>query len=152
MFNNNFYAEVQKGIFKVNTKVSGNIIQSLDQQVSTKKNRLLTDAYLNDNPLAFQLIGSELEKLYEENYKGRIDDDEYNRLVANIPAELQIFEVNQLITKDPLSAIQKLRDPEQFKDLQLEDRISLEREALLSYRPILKDTQYDKLFSSIRKW
>ena len=37
MFNNNFYAEVQKGIFKVNTKVSGNIIQSLDQQVSTKK-------------------------------------------------------------------------------------------------------------------
>ena len=117
MFNNNFYAEVQKGIFKVNTKVSGNIIQSLDQQVSTKKNRLLTDAYLNDNPLAFQLIGSELEKLYEENYKGRIDDDEYNRLVANIPAELQIFEVNQLITKNPLSAIQKLRDPDQFKDL-----------------------------------
>ena len=145
MFNNNFYAEVQKGIFKVNTKVSGNIIQSLDQQVSTKKNRLLTDAYLNDNPLAFQLIGSELEKLYEENYKGRIDDDEYNRLVANIPAELQIFEVNQLITKDPLSAIQKLRDPDQFKDLQLEDRISLEREALLSYKPILKDNMTNYL-------
>jgi hypothetical protein len=139
MFNNNFYAEVQKGIFKVNTKVSGNIIDSLDNQVSTKKNRLLTEAYLSDNPLAFALIGSELEKLYEDNYKGRIDDDEYNKLVANIPAELQIFEVNQLITKDPLLAIQKLRNKEEFKDLKLEDRISLEREALLSYKPILDE-------------
>ena len=145
MFNNNFYAEVQKGIFKVNSRVSTNIIQSLDQQVTTKKNRLLTDAYLNDNPLAFKLIGSELEKLYEENYKGRIDDDEYNQLISNIPSELQVFEVNQLITKDPLSAIERLRDPEQFKDLQLEDRISLEREALLSYRPILKDNMTNYL-------
>jgi len=145
MFNNNFYAEVQKGIFKVNSRVSTNIIQSLDQQVTTKKNRLLTDAYLNDNPLAFKLIGSELEKLYEENYKGRIDDDEYNQLISNIPSELQVFEVNQLITKDPLSAIERLRDPEQFKDLKLEDRISLEREALLSYRPILKDNMTNYL-------
>jgi len=139
MFNNNFYAEVQKGIFKVNSKVSTNIIQSLDQQVATKKNRLLTEAYLSDNPLAFTLIGSELEKLYEDTYKGRIDDDEYNKLVADIPSELQIFEVNQLITKDPLLAIQKLRNKEEFKDLKLDDRITLEREALLSYKPILDE-------------
>ncbi len=37
MFNNNFYGEVQKGIFKTNTRVSTNIIQSLDNQVSIKK-------------------------------------------------------------------------------------------------------------------
>tara|TARA_Y100001938_G_scaffold150638_1_gene242585 strand:+ start:1787 stop:2260 length:474 start_codon:yes stop_codon:yes gene_type:complete len=36
-FNNNFYSEVQKGIFKTNTRVSTNIIQSLDNQVSIKK-------------------------------------------------------------------------------------------------------------------
>tara|TARA_R100001015_G_C4627464_1_gene187014 strand:- start:447 stop:2534 length:2088 start_codon:yes stop_codon:yes gene_type:complete len=137
MFNNNFYAEVQKGIFKTNSRVSQNMLDSLDNEVSTKKNRLLTEAYLSDNPLAFALIGSELEKLYEDNYKDRIDDDEYNKLVANIPAELQIFEVNQLITKDPLLAIQKLRNKEEFKDLKLEDRITLEKEALLSYKPIL---------------
>jgi len=139
LFNNNFYAEVQKGIFKINTRVSQNMLDSLDNEVSTKKNRLLTEAYLSDNPLAFALIGSELEKLYEDNYKDRIDDDEYNKLVANIPSELQIFEVNQLITKDPLLAIQKLRNKEEFKDLKLEDRISLEREALLSYKPILDE-------------
>ena len=139
LFNNNFYAEVQKGIFKTNSRVSKNMLDSLDNEVSTKKNRLLTEAYLSDNPLAFELIGSELEKLYEDTLKGRIDDDEYNKLVKNIPSELEVFEVNQLITKDPLLAIQKLRNKDEFKNLNLNDRISLESEALLSYKPILEE-------------
>ena len=139
LFNNNFYAEVQKGIFKTNSRVSKNILDSLDNEVSTKKNRLLTEAYLSDNPLAFELIGSELEKLYEDNLKGRVDDDVYNQLIKNIPSELEIFEVNQLITKDPLLAIQKLRNKDEFKNLNLNDRIDLESEALLSYKPILEE-------------
>ena len=36
-FNNSYLAEVQKGIFKVNTRVSTNVIQSLDNEVSKKK-------------------------------------------------------------------------------------------------------------------
>lgn len=139
LFNNNFYAEVQKGIFKTNSRVSKNMLDSLDNEVSTKKNRLLTEAYLSDNPLAFKLIGSELEKLYEDNLKGRVDDDVYNQLIKNIPSELEIFEVNQLITKDPLLAIQKLRNKDEFKNLNLNDRIDLESEALLSYKPILEE-------------
>ena len=139
LFNNNFYAEVQKGIFKTNTRVSKNMLDTLDNQVSTKKNRLLTDAYLSDNPLAFELIALELEKLYEDNLKGRVDDDVYNQLIKNIPSELEIFEVNQLITKDPLLAIKKLRNKDEFKNLNLNDRISLESEALLSYKPILEE-------------
>jgi hypothetical protein len=139
LFNNNFYSEVQKGIFKTNTRVSKNMLDSLDNEVSIKKNRLLTEAYLSDNPLAFELIGSELEKLYEDNLKGRVDDDVYNQLIKNIPSELEIFEVNQLITKDPLLAIQKLRNKDEFKNLNLNDRIDLENEALLSYKPILQE-------------
>jgi hypothetical protein len=139
LFNNNFYAEVQKGIFKTNTRVSKNMLDTLDNQVSTKKNRLLTDAYLSDNPLAFELIALELEKLYEDNLKGRVDDDVYNQLIKNIPSELEIFEVNQLITKDPLLAIKKLRNKDEFKNLNLNDRIDLESEALLSYKPILEE-------------
>ena len=91
MFNNNFYGEVQKGIFKVNNRVSTNILQSLDNEVSIKKNRLLTEAYVSKDPLAFSLIGSELKKLYEDNYKGRIDVDVYNQLINNIPSELEVF-------------------------------------------------------------
>jgi hypothetical protein len=138
MFNNNFYGEVQKGIFKVNSAVSTNILQSLDNEVGIKKNRLLTQAYLDKDPLAFKLIGSELKKLYEDNLKGRIDVDEYNRLIQNIPSELQVFEVNQKITEDPLQALKDLRNKDMFKDISLDKRIQLERDALSALAPEVK--------------
>lgn len=138
MFNNNFYGEVQKGIFKVNSAVSTNIIESLDNEVGIKKNRLLTQAYLDKNPLAFKLIGSELKKLYEDNFKGRIDVDEYNRLIQNIPSELQVFEVNQKITENPLQALKDLRNKDMFKDISLDKRIQLERDALSALAPEVK--------------
>jgi hypothetical protein len=138
MFNNNFYGEVQKGIFKVNSAVSTNIIQSLDNEVGIKKNRLLTQAYLDKDPLAFKLIGSELKKLYEDNFKGRIDVDEYNRLIQNIPSELQVFEVNQKITENPLQALKDLRNKDMFKDISLDKRIQLERDALSALAPEVK--------------
>lgn len=138
LFNNNFYGEVQKGIFKVNSAVSTNILQSLDNEVSIKKNRLLTQAYLDKDPLAFKLIGSELQKLYEDNFKGRIDVDEYNRLIQNIPSELQIFEANQMITENPLQALKDLRNKNMFKDISLDKRIQLEREALSALAPEVK--------------
>lgn len=139
MFNNNFYGEVQKGIFKTNSRVSTNIIQSLDNQVSIKKNRLLTQAYLEKDQMAFNLIGSELEKLYEDNFKGRIDVDEYNKLIQGIPAELDVFKANQLITENPVQAIKDLRNKDKFINLPLNERINLERDALNAYKPKLKE-------------
>jgi len=144
-FNNNFLSEVQKGIFKVDTRVSGNIIQSLDNQVSVKKNRLLTQAYLDKDPLAFQLIGSELQKLYEENFKGRIDVDQYDKLIQGIPSELETFEANQLITDNPEQALKDLRNKDKFSNLSLDKRIELERDALDALKPKLKENMQNYL-------
>jgi len=144
-FNNNFLSEVQKGIFKVDTRVSGNIIQSLDNQVSVKKNRLLTQAYLDKDPLAFQLIGSELQKLYEENFKGRIDVDQYDKLIQGIPSELETFEANQLITDSPEQALKDLRNKDKFSNLSLDKRIELERDALDALKPKLKENMQNYL-------
>ena len=144
-FNNNFLSEVQKGIFKVDTRLSGNIIQSLDNQVSVKKNRLLTQAYLDKDPLAFQLIGSELQKLYEENFKGRIDVDQYDKLIQGIPSELETFEANQLITDNPEQALKDLRNKDKFSNLSLDKRIELERDALDALKPKLKENMQNYL-------
>ena len=139
MFNNNFYGEVQKGIFKVNSAVSTNIIQSLDNEVGIKKNRLLTQAYLDKDPLAFKLIGSELKKLYEDNFQGRIDVDEYNRLIQNIPSELEVFQANQMITENPSQALKDLKDKNKFINIDLNQRDKLIREAKSSLLPQVKD-------------
>lgn len=99
-FNNSFLGEVQKGIFKTNNRVSKNILDTLDNEVYLKKNRLLTEAYVSKDPLALSLIQTDLEKLYEDSYKGRIDVDEYNKLIQGIPGEMQVFEVSQLISSN----------------------------------------------------
>jgi len=124
-FNNNFLSEVQKGIFKVDTKVSTNIIQSLQNQVNIKKDRLFTDAFFGENKLSRELVQSELTKLYEDNYQGRIDVDQYNKLVQNIPAELDYYEAYNKINSDPIQAFSDLKDNKKFSNLPVETRMDL---------------------------
>ena len=138
-FNNNFLGEVQKGIFKVNNRVSTNIIQTLDNEVSIKRNRLLTAAYVDKDPLALSLIQTDLETLYEQTYKGRIDTDEYNKLVQGIPGEIQIFEVSQLISSNPRQAYLDLMNKDKFVNLDLNKRVSLISEVKSVIIPEIKD-------------
>ena len=139
-FNNNFYGEVQKGIFKVNNRVSTNIIQSLETEVGKKKNRLLTDALFGDNQLSKELITTELTKLYEENYKGRIDKDQYDALILNISREIEVFEVDKLITDNPKQALIDLKNPDKFKNISIDERQSLIRDAKYTLTPQIKDS------------
>ena len=117
LFNNNFYGEVQKGIFKVNNRVSTNIIQSLDNEVSVAKNRLLREAYVVGDELALATIEADLKNLYEKSYKGRIDVDDYNRLLLAIPNELEYFKATQQITKNPRQAFLDLKDKNKYTNL-----------------------------------
>ena len=146
-FNNNFLAEVQKGIFKVNNRVSTNIIQTLDNEVSVKRNRLLTAAYVDKDPLALNLIQTDLETLYEQTYKGRIDTDEYNKLIQGIPGEIQIFEVSQLISSNPRQAYSDLMNKDKFVDLDLNKRVSLISEVKSVLIPEIKD-EYKNLVAA----
>jgi hypothetical protein len=146
-FDNNFLAEVQKGIFKVNNRVSTNIIQTLDNEVNVKKNRLLTEAYVSDNALALNTIQTDLELLYEQNYKNRIDVDEYNKLIQGIPGEIQVYEVSQLISSEPRKAYSDLKNKDKFKDIPLKTRISLIDETKSILIPEIKD-EYKNLIAA----
>ena len=146
-FNNNFLGEVQKGIFKVNNRVSTNIIQTLDNEVSVKRNRLLTAAYVDKDSLALSLIQTDLETLYEQTYKGRIDTDEYNKLIQGIPSEIQIFEVSQLISSNPRQAYSDLMNKDKFVDLDLNKRVSLISEVKSVLIPEIKD-EYKNLVAA----
>jgi len=122
MFNNNFYGEVQKGIFKVDSAVSTNILQSLDNQVSIKRSRLLTDGIFGQNPLSQKLLIDELVKLYEDNYKGRIDKNDYDRIINNVPNEIETFKVIEDINKNPIQTFLDLKDNKKYTNLNFESR------------------------------
>lgn len=124
-FNNNFYGEVQKGIFKVNSRVSKNIIDSLNVQVTKKKNSILTSAFTEKNDYAIAIAKSELENLYETTLKGRIDVDEYNALIENIPVELEIYKANQDLRDNPRQTYLDLWDDNKYKNLPLKERQNL---------------------------
>ena len=147
-FNNSFLGEVQKGIFKTNTRVSKNILDTLDNQVYLKKNRLLTEAYVSKDPLALSLVQTDLEKLYEDSYKGRIDTDEYNKLIQGIPGEMEVFEVSQLISSDPRKAFLDLQSKDKFKNLNLNKRIQLENQARLVLTPQIRQQWNNVLAAS----
>ena len=138
-FDNNFLSEVQKGIFKVNNRVSTNIIQTLDNEVNVKKNRLLTAAYVDKDPLAIETIQTDLELLYEQTYKGRIDVDEYNKLIQGIPGEMQVYEASKLISTLPRKAYTDLMNKDKFKDMPLQSRIQLIKEVKGVLIPEIRD-------------
>ena len=138
-FDNNFLSEIQKGIFKVNNRVSTNIIQTLDNEVNVKKNRLLTAAYVDKDPLAIKTIQTDLELLYEQTYKNRIDVDEYNKLIQGIPGEMQVYEASKLISTSPRTAYTDLMSKDKFKDMPLQSRIQLIKEVKGVLIPEIKD-------------
>jgi len=138
-FNNSFLGEVQKGISKTNTAVSKNVIDTLDNQVSLKKNRLLNEAYVSKNPTAFALIGAELEDLYEKNYKGRIDNDQYNLLVQSIPGEMDIFELSQKINTNPRQAYSDLMGGKKYMDIPFKIKTGLIEEVKGVLIPEVRD-------------
>ena len=139
LFNNSFYVEVQKGIFKVNSRVSTNIIQSLDLEVNKKKNKILTDAFIDENPLAAATVANDLLLLYEKNYKGRIDEDEYKALIQGIPSELEIYEVTQNLRKDPRQTYLDLWDKTKYTNISYENREKLIAQAKGLLTPEIKN-------------
>lgn len=138
-FNNNFYGEVQKGIFKVNNRVSTNIIQSLEIEVGKKKNKILTDAFIDKNPLAAATVANDLALLYEKNYKGRIDEDQYKALIQGIPSELEIHEVTQRLRDDPRQTYLDLWDKTKYTNISYENREKLIAQAKGLLTPELRE-------------
>lgn len=139
LFNNSFYSEVQKGIFKVNNRVSTNIIQSLDLEVNKKKNKILTDAFIDKNPLAAATVENDLVLLYEKNYKGRIDEDQYKALIQGIPSELEIYEVTQRLRDDPRQTYLDLWDKTKYTNISYGNREKLIAQAKGLLTPQIKN-------------
>jgi hypothetical protein len=146
-FNANFLGEVQKGIFKTNTRVSKNILDTLDNEVSIKQNRLLTQAYVSKDPMALRLIKTDLEKLYEDSYQGRIDVDEYDKLIQGIPGVIQVFEATQEISSNPKQAYLNLMDENKYTNLDLNKRIQLIGDAKGVLLPEVRD-EYKNFISA----
>ena len=139
LFNNAALSEVQKGIFRVNTQISKNILTSLQNEVNKKEERLLANAFLAEGDFDYSVLATDLEKLYNDNYEGRIPNANLKALIDNIPSTIQIFEATKGISDKPRITLIDLKNPEKFKDIPLEKRLDLIDDAKKTLIPVIQE-------------
>jgi len=138
LFTNSALGEVQKGLFRVDTQISKNILNSLNNNVAQKENRLLTTAFLATGDFDYAVLQTDLEKLYKDHYTGQISNSDLTKLIDGIPGRIEIFEATQGLTENTKETYLKLKDDKQFVNMPLKERMELLNDATLILRPELR--------------
>ena len=138
LFTNSALGEVQKGLFRVDTQISKNILNSLNNNVAQKENRLLTTAFLATGDFDYAVLQTDLEKLYKDHYTGQISNADLTKLIDGIPGRIEIFEATQGLTENTKETYLKLKDDKQFVNMPLKERMELLNDATLILRPELR--------------
>ena len=139
IFDNNYLAEEQKQIYKVDGAVFKNIVQNNQNEKSKKKERIITEALYGNNPLQESQIVSDLTKLEDEDLIQ--DDDTRAANVAAIPGKIDYFKAKKSINENPTQALKDIRAglDGPYKNLPLDYRQELEKDALTLARPKMVD-------------
>ena len=129
LFNNNALGEIQKGIFRNESKINQNILVQLDNQVTLKETSLLTQAIIGPNSdFDFSVLSSDLKKLYTDAYSGKIPAPQLNKIIQNIPSLVQGFTADRDIfnnTRLAFTELNKGKKSEFYPDLKLKQRQKL---------------------------
>ena len=133
-FSNYALAEVQKSIFKVDTLISKQIIISLNNDYAKAKKNLLLTAYM-DGGLAKETLATDLTKLAIDTYSLQVSPPELQKLLDNIPVEIDLFDGLEDLSNSPKKTFQLLKDKNYLPNLSRDQRIDLEEKAKIYLRP-----------------
>ena len=139
LFNNSALSEVQKGIFRTNTQISKNILTGLQNEVNKKEERLLSTAFLAEGDFDYSVLATDLEKLYSDNYDGRIPNANLKGLINSIPTTIEIFEATKGISDNPRQTLINLKDSDKFTSIPLEKRLDLIDDAKKTLVPVIQE-------------
>ena len=113
-YTNSALSEVQKGLYRVDTQISKNILNSLNNNVAQKENRLLTTAFLAEGDFDYAVLQTDLEKLYKDHYTGQVSNANLKKLIDGVPGRIEIFEATQGLTENTKDTYLKLKDNKEF--------------------------------------
>lgn len=135
IFDGNYLMEEQKQIYKVDGAVYKNIIENHKNEKSIKTSRTITEGLYGDNPLQEKELYNDLVKI--ENDDLTQDDQNREANIKAIPGKIEYFKAKKSITKTPTQALKDIRAGLEgpYKNLPLDVRQELEREALVMAKP-----------------
>jgi len=140
LFKNNFLAEIQKSIPKINSSNRINLEQSRINADNLKVTRMITDAKYSKNKTQDETLLSDIGLIYDNQRKENvIDEDTYQFRKANIPALVESISVKKDMSDNPIETFKKLQDRKNYPNVIGDLRDSFVDDAKQKSRPIIKE-------------
>jgi hypothetical protein len=140
LFKNNFLAEIQKSIPKVNESNRLNLEQSRINGDNLKITRMITDAKYSKNRTQDETLNSDMGLIYDNQRKENIiDEDTYQFRKANIPALVESISVKKDMSDNPIETFKKLQDMTNYPNVIGDLRDGFVDDAKQKSRPIIKE-------------
>ena len=134
-FSNYALAETQKAIFKTDTYISQQIVNSLNNEYVKAKENLLKTAYM-DGGIDKETLLADLTKLAIDTFSSQVSPVALKKLIDSIPAEIQLYDGLADVQQKPRSTFFLLKENKDYlPDLTLEQRQDLESKARTILRP-----------------
>lgn len=140
LFKNNFLAEIQKSIPKVNESNRLNLEQNRINGDNLKITRMITDAKYSKNRTQDETLNSDISLIYDNQRKENIiDEDTYQFRKANIPALVESISVKKDMSDNPIETFKKLQDMTNYPNVIGDLRDGFVDDAKQKSRPIIKE-------------
>ena len=133
-FSNYALAETQKSIFKTDALISNNIIADLNNGYAKQKENLMATAFM-DKGIDMATLKTSLEKLAIDTYSTQVSPPELDKLLANIPKEIDLMVGLEAVNQSPKKTFQLLKDIEYLPNITIEQRKELINKTKIILKP-----------------
>ena len=122
-FNNSAILSDRKAIFRVEKVVQKNIYGNSVIEFNKANGILLANAFQDPNgQFDRKVLQGEMESLVVKMFQGKVDDYVYQDFLANVPIEIDGFEVNKGLSTNPAATLSKLENKNEYTNLDQKTR------------------------------
>jgi len=123
MFNNSSILSDRKASFRIQKGVEKSVYANSVIQYDTAKKILYATAFQDPNgQFDRRVLIREMESLVADTFEGKVEDYVYRNFLANIPIEIDGFEVDKGLSTDPAGTFLKLKNKNEYTNLDQETR------------------------------
>jgi hypothetical protein len=123
MFNNSSILSDRKASFRIQKGVEKSVYANSVIQYDTAKKILYATAFQDPNgQFDRKVLVREMESLVADTFEGKVEDYVYRNFLANIPIEIDGFEVDKGLSTDPAGTFLKLKNKNEYTNLDQETR------------------------------
>ena len=147
MFKNSALNDVSNQIVSLDNDISNNILVKADTTYNQSRIDITTRAYTKGGVYRDNLT-TDLQDLIINSYSSRITSPELQKMLADVPGQVQMFDGFEMAQKTPRKLFYFLKDEKNFPNITLEQRQKLTEKASVVIREQL-NTEWENYMATI---